>query len=199
MTVSTRKLAQVIVLAIAVGLTAVLVMGIWKGKGQKEQVVTAPSETPEPEMKLTDMDYTEMQEGRRLWTLKASEARYFQDEQKTLLTSVVLTFFMEDGKEVHLESRQGILYAGTKNIELWDSVHAEISGGYALSTERAFYEHKVKKISSETLISVSGPDLQLEGQHWEYRIPEHMGIVEGGVKATLTSLSLKTVPQAARP
>jgi LPS export ABC transporter protein LptC len=185
-TVKSSKLAQVAILTIVLGLTAVLAVGVWKGKGQKEQqVAPPPSESPEPEMKLTDMEYTEMQEGRRLWSLKASEARYFQDEQKTLLSSVLLTFFLEDGTEIRLESRKGILFAGTKNIELWDSVHAVMPKGYELSTERAFYDHEVKRIISQTVISVSGPDLQLEGRQWEYRIPEHMAVLDGGVTATL--------------
>jgi LPS export ABC transporter protein LptC len=185
-TVNSSKLAQVVILTIVLGLTAVLGMGVWRGKGQKEQQATAPpSESPEPEMKLTDMEYTEMQEGRRLWSLKAAEARYFQDEQKTLLSSVFLTFFLEDGDEIHLESRKGILFAGTKNIELWDSVHAVMPKGYELSTERAFYDHEAKRIISQTIISVSGPDLRLEGQQWEYRIPEHMAVLDGGVTATL--------------
>ena len=185
-------------MAIVLGLTAVLVFGVWKGKGHREQVAAPPSESPEPEMKLTDMEYTEMQEGRRLWTLKASEARYFQDEQKTLLSMVLLTFFLEDGNEIHLESLRGILFAGTKNIELWDSVHAVMPKGYELSTDRAFYQHEMKKIFSETLISVSGPELQLEGQQWEYRIPEHMAVLEGGVKARLQFAPRQPSPPTAQ-
>jgi LPS export ABC transporter protein LptC len=190
--VLTRKIARGVVLAIALGLSLVLALGVWKGKTRQGERPAPESEATEAEMKLTDMEYTEMQAGRRLWTIKASEAKYFQGEQKTLLKSVLLTFFMEEGDEIRLESQQGMLYAGTKNIELWDSVHVMLPRGYELSTERAFYEHERETISSETLIRISGPDLKLKGGRWQYRIPEHKAVLEGGIEASLAFLPPKT-------
>jgi len=187
-----RKLAQGVLLAVALGLGLVLVVGGWKGKTQQEDRAAPTGEATEAEMKLTDMEYTEMQGGRRLWTIKASEARYFQGEQKTVLKSVLLTFYLNEGDEIHLESQQGILYAGTKNIELWDTVHAMLPQGYEFSTERAFYEHEKAMISSEASIGISGPDLKLRGDRWQYRIPEHRAILEGGIQATFAFLPPKT-------
>jgi len=193
--VFSRKLAQSVILAIALGSSLVLAVGIWRGKTQQGERVVPAGEATEAEMKLTDMEYTEMQSGRRLWTIKASEARYLQAEQKTALKSVLLTFFMEEGDEIHLESQQGMLYAGTKNIELWDSVRAMLPQGYEISTERAFYEHERETISSETSIRVAGPDLDLRGNRWQYRIPEHKAVLEGEIEATLAFLPPKTDPK----
>ena len=190
-----RKWVQNVVLAIALGSSLMLAVGIWRGKTQQDERVAPAGEATEAEMKLTDMEYTEMESGRRLWTIKASEARYFQAEQKTALQSVLLTFFMQEGDEIQLESRQGVLYAGTKNIELWDSVRAVLPQGYELSTERAFYEHERETISSETSIRLEGPDLKLQGSRWQYRIPEHKAVLEGGIEATLAFLPPKTDPK----
>jgi len=193
--VFSRNFVQSVILVLVLGLSVVLSVEIWKGKFQSgERVVAADGATgaAEAEMKLTDMEYTEMQGGRRLWTIKASEAKYFQEEQKTVLKSVLLTLFLKEGDEIHLESQQGILYAGTKNIELWDSVHAMLPQGYELLTERAFYEHERETISSETGIRILGPDLELQGDRWHYRIPEHRAVLEGGIKASLAFLPPKT-------
>lgn len=193
-----RRFVQSIILMIAVGLSLVLAMGTWKGTSQqdrREEEAPVDNSLSEAEMKLIDMEYTEMRGGRRLWTIKASEAKYFQAEQKTILRSVLLTFFLKDEGEIHLESQQGILYAGTKNIELWDSVRAKLPEGYEFSTERAFYEHELETISSDTGIRVSGPDLQLRSDHWKYKIPEHRAMLEGAVQATLAFLPLKTGQQ----
>lgn len=173
-------------LVVALGLMSVLAMGIWKSKAQKaNRTVPVSESSSEAEMKLTDMEYTEMQEGKRLWTLTASEAEYFQEEQQTRLASVRLTFFLESGEEIHLQSEEGLLSAGSRNIELWDSVKADLPQGYELLTDRAFYNHQQEVLSSSSSIRINGPDVQLQGSRWEYRIPEHRGMLEGGVQGSL--------------
>ena len=186
------KLVQGFVLLIALGVTSVLVFGVWRGKTQQEQQPVPVAETTDAEMKLTDMEFTEMQQGKRFWTLRASEAKYFQGQQRTALTSVRLTFFLEGGDEVRLESKEGVLYAGSKNIELWDSVKAVLPRGYELTTEKAAYDHEQRTISSDTAIRLTGADLDVRGTRWKYLIPDRQAVIEGGVKASLVFLPLKT-------
>jgi LPS export ABC transporter protein LptC len=189
-----RKVIQGIALAFALGLTIVLVVAVWKGKTQKELQAVGTTERNDAEMRLKDMEYTELQEGKRLWTLRAAEAKYFHEEQKTLLSSVHVSFFLEGGEEVRLKSQEGALYAGSKNMEMWDSVEAVLPRGYQLFTERAFYDFQKKTISSNTIIKLTGPDVQLEGKLWEYRIPENKALVEGGVQGTLAFLPANAKP-----
>ena len=193
--VMSKMLGQGLVLAFALGLTLVLVVGVWKGKTQKELQTVQTTDRSEAEMRLSDMEFTELQEGKRLWTIKAAEAKYFQEEQKTILAEVRITFFLESGEEIQLESQEGALYTGTKNIELWDSVRAVLPRGYQLSTERVFYDHQKKTISSQVPVKLAGPDVQLEGRLWEYRIPENKAVVEGGVQGALVFLPPKTIGQ----
>ncbi len=183
---TSKRLVQGALLALALGLTLVFIAGLWRGKGpQQEQPALKELSDTQAEMKLTDMEYMEMQEGRHLWTLSAAEADYFQDEQKTLLKTVRLTLFLADGRKISLESDQGMLYAGTKNIELWDSVSAELPEGYRLTTDRAAYNHERQAIGSPSEISLHGPDVDMTGKNWEYLIQEHRGSVTAGVKASI--------------
>jgi LPS export ABC transporter protein LptC len=180
-----KRITKLLVLTIALALSTMLLVGVLRGKKQKEQQMVVVNETSDAEMKLTDMEYTEMQKGRRVWTLKAAEAKYFQEDQKTALTNVQLVFFLESGEEIHLESRHGMLYAGSKDIELWNAVHAHFPRGYELSTEKAYYDHEHSLISSQAAILITGPDLRLVGNHWKYLIPERRALLEGKVQATL--------------
>lgn len=180
-----KRSMQVLVLAVALSASAVLLMGIWRGKAQKEQQMTTVTDASEAEMKLTDMEYTEMQKGRRIWNLKAAEAKYFQDDQKTALSRVELVFFLENGEEIHLQSQHGILYAGSKDIELWGQVHAAFPQEYELTTEKAHYRHADNEISSDASIVVTGPDMKLAGMKWRYAIPERRAFLEGQIQATL--------------
>ncbi len=184
-----RRVFQVALLAVALGVTVIFAAGLWRGKSpQGERPTLGESADSHGEMKLTDMEYMEMQDGRHLWTLKADEADYFQQEQKTLLKRVRLILFLADGREIFLESDQGMLYAGTKNIELWDSVQARLPEGYRVTTDRATYHHELQTIGSSSGIHLTGPDVDLKGKNWEYRIEEHRGSVTAGVSASILPL-----------
>jgi LPS export ABC transporter protein LptC len=193
--VSSSKVIQGIILTVVLGLSLVLAVGAWKGRIQKKPLVS-PENGASPqnaEMKLTDMEFTEMQDGRRFWTLSSSEAKYSQDEQKSALKEVRLTFFMENGEEIFLTSREGILYAGTKNVELSESVRVELPRGFVLTTEKAVYNHQMKLISSDTAIQLAGPGVQLGGNRWQFRIPDRTASVEGGVKAVINTATVAKI------
>lgn len=183
--VSSRHVTQGIILTVVIGLSLVLAVGIWKGKHQPEKPMVEPSSGPEAQMSLTDMDYTEMEGGRRAWTLKADGAQYFQRRQKTHLNGVQLTLYMQNGDEIYMESREGILYAGSKNIELWGAIRAMLPQGYKMTTERIYYDAKARLIRSETPLHIDGPDGNLEGNHWEYRMDDQQAVVEGDVRASV--------------
>jgi LPS export ABC transporter protein LptC len=178
-----RKLARGLVLLVAFGMAGMLVVAVLKGTSQKEQRSKVESEPSDAEMKITEMEYVEMQEGRKFYVLKASEARYLQEQQKTILKTVRLTFFMENGEETFLNSEEGVFYSSTKNIELYRAVEAILPGGYRLASDRAVYEHEKKTLLSDTPITMSGPDIQLKGGPWKFLIPERKGLVDGGVQA----------------
>ncbi len=192
MTVNSRKIAQILIILIIGSLSLLLVGGVWKGKSQNNRPQAPDTSSTDAEMKLTDMEFTEMQHGKRFWTLSASEAKYFQDQQKTLLKAVHLTFYLEKtGEEIHLTSNEGVLYAGTKNIELKGAVHAALPRDYEVNMDKALYDHQKKLIWSDEAVQISGPGLDLEGGQWEYRIPDHVASLGGGIKASLVGAQLR--------
>lgn len=196
-----KQVLQVGLLTLAFGLATVFGYGLWRGRSHEEKAgPPADAQPDQAEMKLTDMEYTEMQQGRQLWTLTATEADYFQSEQKTTLKNVKLTLYLADNRKVLLESMQGSLYAGSKNIELWDSVKAQMPDGYEVTTERAAYEHQAQTIGSRDEIRLKGPDVEIKGRQWQYHIKSQQGSMEGGVEATLSvALPVSPSPSPHKP
>jgi len=186
------KIAQVFVIIVIVALCLILAAGVWRGKSRPVQQETQQECPLEAEMKLTDMEFTEMQEGKRFWTLCATEAKYFQDQQKTLLQAVRLTFYLEkNGEEIHVTSREGILYAGTKDIELRGDVHAMLPREYVMTTETAHYINSTRTVESTDPIHISGPGLELDGIGWKYKITDHLANVGGKIRASLVLGNLR--------
>jgi LPS export ABC transporter protein LptC len=186
------KVAQIFVVIVIVGLCVVLAAGVWRGKSRPAQQEVQEVCQTDAEMKLTDMEFTEMQEGKRFWTLCAMEAKYFQDQQKTSLQSVRLTFYVDKtGEQIHITSREGILHAGTKDIELRGDIRTELPRQYVVTTETAHYKHSGRIVESSDPVHISGPGLELDGNGWEYKIADHVAKVGGKIKASLVVGDLK--------
>ncbi len=190
--ISKGKLAQFFIIMIVVALSLVLAAGIWKGKSRQVQQDAQQTCPADAEMKLTDMEFTEMQEGKRFWTLCATEAKYFQEQQKTLLQAVRLTFYLEKtGEEIHLVSREGVLHAGTKDIDLSGDIRVALPREYMLTTQTAHYTHSNRIVESDDPVHLSGPGLELDGDRWKYRIADHVAKVDGKVTASLVVNNLR--------
>lgn len=188
---SKGKLAQLFIVVVIVGLSLALAAGIWKGKSRQVQQEVQQDSPADAEMKLTDMEFTEMQEGKRFWTLRASEAKYFQDQQKTLLQAVRLTFYTEEGEEIHVQSREGVLHTETKDIELMGNVRAEMPNGYVATMETANYNHTNGIVESDDPVHVTGPGLELDGNRWTYKMADHVAKVNGNVVVSLVVKNLR--------
>jgi len=188
---SKGKLAQFFVVVVIIGLSLVLAAGIWKGKSRPVQQEVKQDGPADAEMKLTDMEFTEMQEGKRFWTLRASEAKYFQDQQKTLLQAVRMTFYTDEGEEIHVQSREGVLHAGTKDVELRGNIRAELPNEYVATMETANYNHTNGIVESDDPVHISGPGLELDGNRWTYKMADHLAKVSGKVTVSLIVKNLR--------
>ncbi|MDR3567567.1 MAG: LPS export ABC transporter periplasmic protein LptC [Syntrophobacteraceae bacterium] len=184
--VSRGKLAQVFILLLVVTVSVILAAAIWRKKAQPVQKPSKPVAAATEEVKLKDMKFTEMQEGKKYWTLQASEAKYFQDEQKTTLQNVHLTFYVDKtGKQLQLTSREGTLYAGTKDIDLKGDIRVGLPNDYVATMQTAHYIHGKKLVESSDPVHLSGPGLALDGNMWKYNINDHIAEVDGKVTASM--------------
>ncbi len=182
------KVVPWLFLAAALGVGVVFSHAFLKTKKEKVADGAPSALAVDSDIRLTDMDYTEVQEGRPMWRIKAHEAKYYEGEQKTLLTQVNLTLFMERDQEVHLSSDYGLLHTGRKDIELWGRVTARVPQGYEVQADKVYYEHEAQKIRSESPVRLRGPQVDLQGNQWHYDLSTSAVFVEGEVRALVRGL-----------
>lgn len=178
-----KALLRIVLLAVAICLTAFLVYGVWRANERELGHSNSSGSIMEAAMQLSNMEYTEMENGRRLWTLRAEKAGYYQEKQKSVLSNVHMIFYLQDGREIRLTSDHGILFVTTKNIDLSGRVQATMPEGYTVRTEKVSYRHKQGSVSSQTPTYLKGPEVTLQGDRWEYRLAEEHGTLHGGVRA----------------
>lgn len=180
-----KGLFRISLLAVATFLTAFLIYGVWRANERESGRSRSSGSLMDAAMQLSNMEYTEMEKGRRVWTLKSEKASYYQQEQKSLLSNVRMIFYLQDGREIRLSSRKGALFVATKNIELWGSVEATMPEGYSIKTEKISYQHKKGLVSSRTPTYLQGPEVTLQGNQWDYRIADESGTLDGAVRAVV--------------
>ncbi|HBZ54166.1 MAG TPA: LPS export ABC transporter periplasmic protein LptC [Syntrophobacteraceae bacterium] len=179
--VKRRWIAVVLGFGLAVGLITVYL----KGREPAPRVETVPMVESPGQMVLTNIEFNELEQEKRRWTLKAAQARYFQEGQKTELEDVHLALYLKSGDEVELRSQTGVLHAGSKDIELTGQVHALIAQSYQVDTDCASYSHQERKVSCDSAIHVDGPELVLDGGRWQFMLDQQQAVVDGGIKARI--------------
>jgi len=191
MTISHKKIAQGFIILVIAGLSLVLIVGIWKGKGPGSSARDSEPNISDSEMKLTEIEFTEMEQGKRFWTLRAAEAVYRQDKQQTFLKSVHMTFYLDNDEEVRLESREGTFSTATKNVQLIRDVRANLPRGYVVTTQRVRYNHNKRTVASDQGIHLTGPGADMTANAWEYRINDRQGTASGKVDVSLVLPELR--------
>lgn len=170
---------------LGLGLSAGLIITLVKGRGGGPPVQMEPMVGSSGEMVMTGIELVEIEHEQQKWTLKAAQARYLKDEQKTELKDVFLVLQMKDGEQVELHSQVGILYTNSKDMELVGQVQARVAQSYQLNSDYAYYDHMQQTVSSGSGVHVEGPELFLDGGRWQVGVKEQRAVVDGGVKARL--------------
>ena len=194
---SSQGLLRIGLLTVAALLTAFLGYGIWRALEREQDRSTAPGSAMDAAMQLSQMDYTEMENERRVWTLHTETAAYYQDQQKSVLADVRMVFFLEDGREIRLRSSHGTLFIDSKNLELWGLVQLEMPEGYTIHTDKVSYRHQQHLVVSDTPTTLNGPELTLTGETFEYDIADQRGSLNGAVRAVMDPSKLQRQADAA--
>jgi LPS export ABC transporter protein LptC len=141
------------------------------------------------DVSLNNIHHVATREGIKEWTLDAESAQYQKADNTTVFKDILATFFLNDGKTLHLNSRDGILSTDTKDMEVWGDVVVR-SGGYELNADKLRYEHKTQTISTETPIVIKGKGMEITGDGMTFNVQTEQVVVWGRVKAVFESCTL---------
>lgn len=119
--------------------------------------------SPEADVGFDRMHYIETRDGQRDWELEAASARYFKDENLTILDKVKVVFYSKKGITYTLEAREGRFKNDTRDVEVRGDVVITSSEGYQLKTDFLKMVSGGKEISTEDRVVLKGPRLDAEG------------------------------------
>jgi LPS export ABC transporter protein LptC len=115
--------------------------------------------------------------------LEAGSARYLNAKKQGIFQELSVTFFLEDGKEVSLTADHGIL--STDSNDMTVSGHVVVKNeNYRLETEKLYYEHGQRMLSSETPVSISGAAFEFMADTVSFDLNTRKALFEGNVEGT---------------
>lgn len=100
--------------------------------------------------------------------LTAGHISVFGNKGYTLIDSGAKVDFYNDNVKVStLTGKRGKVNDKTKDIEVYDSVRAVNNEGSELTTEKLFWDNKLRKISSDQFVRIKTPGEAIEGIGFE--------------------------------
>jgi LPS export ABC transporter protein LptC len=176
------------------GLIGLMVAGIGFGLVGYHRVREEPKALLSVLPKNTDVSLNRIhhvatRDGVKEWTLDAESAQYQKADNKTVFKDILATFFLNDGKTLHLNSRDGVLLTDTKDMEVWGDVVVQ-SSLYELNTDKLRYEHKTRTIFTETPIVIKGNGMEITGQGMTFNLQTERVVVRGRVKTLFENRTL---------
>ncbi len=167
-----------------------LVVGVTSYDGRDKQPDDSVSVLPAgKDISLSYIHHVATRDGVKEWILDADSAQYVKAQGKTVMTNVSVTFFLDNGNTVHLASREGVLFTDTRNMEVSGDVQVR-SGQYELKTDKLFYDHKARSVSTDTPIVVKGKVVRLSGHSMTFCLNTQRALVQGAVKAVFENWTL---------
>jgi len=151
-------------------LTVLFVLGligislfIWERHLNQEPLRALTTLPTNVDMHLRGVNYSEVKEGRKEWTLKADTLRYFKSEQRLHFNNVTMAFFSLDDKELKIRSDEADYDREARLVRLKGHIQARSIEGYQLVAHEMTYNVSAKQIFIPGRFKLIGPKLTLDG------------------------------------
>ncbi len=123
--------------------------------------------------------------GKDEWTLDAAKVRYLAEEKRAVFQDLSIIFHLEEGKQIYLTAKSGGLDRETRDIHVSDSVEVK-SEDYILETEKLYYSHSSRNLSSKVPVKIDGPAFSLSADSMSMDLQNNKAVLKGNVEGTLS-------------
>ncbi|MGD9330335.1 MAG: LPS export ABC transporter periplasmic protein LptC [Desulfobacterales bacterium] len=182
---SKRLLKTMLVIGIAL-ILALLVMVFIKYREISQNPAMLADAIPEGvDISIGEIQHTAVKDGRKQWSLKAASAQYSKKTEEAVFEDVQVTFFMDDGREVMVQGRQGRLNTETNNIEIAGEVIAR-DADYQLAAETIHYNHADRRINIPTAVKITSQAFELQANEMTVDLASETALFQGEVKGVIS-------------
>jgi len=136
---------------------------------QKNSSASPRPETSEATLTIKNFHHEATENGEKKWTLDASSASLFAQQNMAQLTDISVVFSMKKGDALSIHARKGVLNTKTNDMTVTGNIIAEIPP-YSLATERLNYQHGSRMIHINEPVEIIGQSMTLKAGALTYNI-----------------------------
>lgn len=116
------------------------------------------------DLSLQNIDYTQITDGKKEWTLRATQVDFQKDKDLFSLRDIHVILYREDGSEINLKGKLGYYNRGQNWVKVEGGVVAESDDGYRFTGESFNFDIESKILTSQQAVHISGPGFKINGQ-----------------------------------
>lgn len=173
-----------ILLAIALGTTALVVLGVRRLSAPPAAVPAAGGDTGA--LVIDGLQQTAARDGVTEWLLNARTAVFLQAEKAFLLTEPRVTFFRGEGQSFFLSAAKGRVATERHDMEAEDDV-VIWNERYRARTERVRYTHAERMIASDRPVAITGERGEITADTGAVDLPGNRMTLAGAVAGRLAA------------
>jgi lipopolysaccharide export system protein LptC len=185
-----RSKKKILLWALLVGLSVLaglLVRGYLKYREFRESPAKLIEAIPEgTNIVLGEVRHTAVREGRKEWALEASSAQYSENTRDAVFKNVKVTFFTDNGGEIHLAGQKGTINTTSNDMQVSGNVRIEQDDN-SLMTEMIEYNHASRLITSQTPVRIVGRDFNLQADRMEVNLASEKALFRGAVRGEINA------------
>ncbi len=180
-----KKLKIILVAIASIVLSIVIVVYIGYRRLSKAPDMILSTIQDGADMSIGKINQTSTRDGKREWSLEASSARYSQTKKEVILKDLSITFFLDDGSEVNLTAKRGILNTRTNDIEVTGDV-VVIREDYELTTQKLNYNHDKRIVFSKVPVLIVGDDAEISADSASLNLNTKKLRLKGNVESSIS-------------
>lgn len=160
----TRLLNVRNLLVVAMLVLAGVLIFVISSRYTRIQSSTVAPQSDNADLSLENIDYTETQDGKAVWRLKAADARHDLSSQVTRLTKVDLIFYGKgETGNLTLTAENGVWNAESGEIEVSNQVVATSENGYRFTSDRVHYKESDRLLWTDDPVRLVSDQMEVKG------------------------------------
>lgn len=149
------------------------------------------------DLSLQDIDYTQISDGRKEWSLKAKQVDVDQAQDVFTLREVRVTVFRPTGETVSIRGDEGLFNRKKGWIKLLGRAEVKSDEGYTLKADKFLYRLNEQLLTSADPVSLTGPGVKITGRGLKVDVAKMKATILENVKTELGEAADKIAPPRA--
>lgn len=164
---STRRIKQILAVAIVVPSVALVTVIVLRQLRSSPPEPVSKTTSPDIDMAMTGLRFSEMRDDLKLWDLVAQRADYDKEPGVVRLTGVQLETFEGKAGGVVITSRTGTYHEAKRLVQLQGAVHAVTRRGMVFDSDTLEYLPATGLLLTDREVTVTDGRLRLKARGME--------------------------------